>query len=77
MVLQCKKYSSPVGNGAVQEVHAGKGFLGADISVVVSDATFTKSAKELAGILGVLLIHHSALVEFDKILFNTLRKQNP
>jgi restriction system protein len=68
MVVQCKKYSAPVGNGAVQEVHAGKGFLHADIGVVVSNADFTRSARELANALGILLIHDTELRELDKVL---------
>ena len=76
VVIQCKKYSDPVGNGAVQEVHAGKGFLSADLGVVVSNAEFTRSAKELASVLGVLLVHHSELGDFDRLLFGLPAKRN-
>ena len=31
LVGQCKKYSKPVGNSAVQEVVAGMGYYGANI----------------------------------------------
>ena len=68
VVFQCKWYNSVVGNGAVQEVHAGKGFAHADIGVVVSNANFTSSARELAHALGVLLLHHSQLGQFDRAL---------
>lgn len=73
MVVQCKKYSAPIGNGAVQEVHAGKGFARADVATVVSNMPFTPSARELANVLGVMLVHHSELMEFDRLLFNALR----
>lgn len=64
VVIQCKLYSNPVGNSAVQEILGGKAFEGADYAVVVSNATFTKSAKQLAISANVLLLHHD---ELDKV----------
>lgn len=61
MVVQCKLYSSPVGNGAVQEVIAAKQFEFADEAVVVSNSEFTRSAKALANVSGVLLLNHEQL----------------
>jgi Restriction endonuclease len=66
VAIQCKRYSNPVGNKAVQEVFAGKGYVGADIGVVVSNTTFTPQAKELASNLGVLLLHHDELPELQR-----------
>ncbi len=63
VVIQCKNYSSPVGNKAVQEVVAAKGFEKADYSAVVSNASYTPAAKELATANNVLLLHHSELSE--------------
>ena len=63
-VFQCKKYSQPVGNGAVQEIIAGKQFEQAHIAAVVSNAPFTTSAKQLANATGVYLLHHDDLLEF-------------
>ena len=60
-VLQCKLYSNPVGNKAVQEVNAGKTFEQAQIACVVTNSTYTKSARRLAQATGVLLIHHEDL----------------
>ncbi len=57
-VYQCKLYSSPVGNKAVQEIFAAKQHLGARYAVVVSNNIFTKSAIELASTTNVLLLHH-------------------
>jgi len=48
----------------VQEVIAGREFEKADIAAVVSNSTFTKSAKQLAGAANVLLLHHA---ELDKL----------
>jgi len=63
-VFQCKKYSAPVGNSAVQEVLAGKTFYRADVAVVVSNASFTPAAKQLALSAQVRLVHHDELSNF-------------
>jgi restriction system protein len=63
--IQCKKYSQPVGNSAVQEAYAGKTFSGADIAAVVSNADFTPSAKQLASTNKVLLLHYDDLRDLD------------
>ena len=54
--IQCKRYSNPVGNKAVQEIIAGKEFYEGTHSVVVSNGGFTKSAETLASKTGVILI---------------------
>jgi restriction system protein len=61
VVVQCKKYSGPVGNKAVQEVFAAKKHEAADHAAVVTNASFTKSAKQLAATTGVLLLHANDL----------------
>lgn len=65
-VVQCKQYSNPVGNKAVQEVFAGKQHELADIAAVVTNSRFTKSAEELAHTCNVILLHHSQLRLFDE-----------
>ena len=60
-MLQCKLYSRPVGNNAVQQAIAGQRFELATHAVVVSNAAFTRSARELAAAAGVLLLHHDEL----------------
>lgn len=67
IVAQCKLYSQPVGNKAVQEIASGKIFEKADIAVVVTNNSFTKSAEQLATSTGVKLLHHSQLQELDKV----------
>jgi len=67
-VLQCKKYTSPIGNKAVQEAHAGKVHYNASIAAVVSNMPFTQSAKELASTTGVHLLHYTDLPEFAERL---------
>lgn len=53
--IQCKCYSSDIGNKAVQEVIAGKNFYDCHVGVVLTNRYFTKSAKELAEKTGILL----------------------
>lgn len=64
LVVQCKFYSGNVGNTAVQEVHAARGFYDANHAVVISNAGFTRSAIELAGKLGILLVTDDKLEQF-------------
>ncbi|MGY2047086.1 restriction endonuclease [Methylobacterium sp. JK268] len=61
LVLQCKRYTKPVGNGAVQEVVAARSYWSADWAAVVSNAGFTPAARKLAGATDVLLLHHDDL----------------
>ena len=46
--VQCKCYSSDIGNKAVQEVLSGKTYYDCDVGVVLTNRHFTKSAIELA-----------------------------
>lgn len=57
-VIQCKLYSSAVGNAAVQQVIGGKAFYNAQIAIVISNSTYTPAAKQLAAVTGVKLLHH-------------------
>ena len=47
-VVQCKLYSKPVGNSAVQEVLAAKRHYCADRALVMTNTRLTKAAKILA-----------------------------
>jgi restriction system protein len=58
VVFQCKFYSSPVGNKAVQEVVTARIHEQADLAVVISNATYTRSAENLAKTTNTILIHH-------------------
>jgi restriction system protein len=64
VVVQCKFYSKPVGNKAVQEAAAARLHERADQAIVVSNAAYTKAARQLAGTTGVILLHHDDLVTF-------------
>lgn len=68
-VFQCKRYSQPVGNSAVQEAIAGQKFVRAEVAVVVTNNTFTKSARQLAKAANVYLLHYTELEEFSEMFF--------
>jgi hypothetical protein len=62
-VIQAKKYSTPVGNDAVQQVYAAQAHYGATVGAVVCTAGFTASARQLARSTRVHLLHHDQLLE--------------
>ncbi|NLK94004.1 MAG: NINE protein [Clostridiales bacterium] len=64
--IQCKLYSNPVSNKAIQEIYSGKDFYKCDVAVVITNSTFTKAAIQLANSLNVLLIDRTALISLLK-----------
>lgn len=68
IVVQCKFYTQKVGNKAVQEILAGKTYYKADYAVVVTNNTYTKSAKQLAKTCGVVLLNVKQLKKIDDFL---------
>lgn len=63
--FQCKYYSSPIGNDAVQEAYAGKTYYGLDKAAVITNQTFTASAAALAEQTGVELYELETPVSDD------------
>ena len=59
--IQCKKHSKPIGNKAVQEANAGRDFYKKDFGVVVTNADFTKSARQLANACDIILLNDCKL----------------
>lgn len=53
--IQCKCYSSNIGNAAVQQAHTGKSLYKKNVAVVLTNRYFTAQAKEEAQQLGVKL----------------------
>lgn len=53
--IQCKCYSSNIGNSAVQQAHSGKGYYNKDIAVVLTNRYFTAQAIEEANANSVKL----------------------
>lgn len=68
IVVQCKMYSKPVGNRAVQEIVAGIAHLEAQRGVVVTTVGYTPAAEALAASNRILLLHHSQLHQIDRLL---------
>ena len=54
--VQCKYYSGPVSLSAVQEAVAGKAMYKCDMAMVITNSTFTASAKKLAKANNVILL---------------------
>lgn len=69
IAVQCKKFNQPVGNFAVQEVFSGSAYYDVDHSIVVTNNTYTPSARRLASKLNVFLINHEDLINIDAILY--------
>jgi len=65
IVVQAKRYAGPVGNSAVQEVISAMHFYSGDEGWVVTNSTFTQSAKELAQKAGIRLIDGHELVDLS------------
>lgn len=61
--IQCKCYSSNLGNTPIQEVYAGKNMYRCQIGVVMTNRYFTKGAYELAMSTGVLLWDRDRLLK--------------
>lgn len=66
-VIQCKLYDRPVGNSAVQEAISARIFYEANIAAVVTNASFTKSAIQLAAKAKVSLLQQSQLRQWAKL----------
>lgn len=61
--IQCKCYTSDLGNTPVQEVYAGKEMYGCQVGVVMTNRHFTAGAKQLAEKTRVLLWDRDKLAE--------------
>lgn len=67
VAVQCKRYTSPIGNAAVQEVHAGRTFVGAKGAIVIGTGGFTKAARSIAAISKVELLDALDIGNFSEI----------
>jgi hypothetical protein len=73
IVVQAKRYAGTVGNGAVQEVIGAVSFYSVDEGWVVTNSTFTPSAKALAQKAGIKLIDGAMLAAMETINANNER----
>lgn len=62
-VIQAKLYTGSVGNDAVQQAVGAKAHYGCQRAAVVTNSTFTRSAKELAESNRVELVDRDGLIE--------------
>lgn len=65
LVVQCKRWSKPIGNKAVQEATAARSFYRADMAAVVGTAPFTPAAYELADATDVMLLDEAGLAALE------------
>ena len=70
--IQCKYYTYPVGNKAVQEAYAGANFYDCDKAMVMTNTTFTRSATQLAEKLEVELWPNCPTTPFYGLLFKIM-----
>ncbi|PDY26990.1 restriction endonuclease [Bacillus cereus] len=66
IVIQAKRYGfkNKVGIKAIQEIYAAKAFYKANEAWVITNSTYTSSAKQLARACNVKLLDRSSLQEF-------------
>lgn len=65
--IQCKHYSQPVGNKAIQEIYTGMRFYHCHVGIVMTNNYFTQSAKDLARENGIILWDRNFLIKFSNI----------
>lgn len=69
--IQCKCYTSDIGNKAVQETYAGKTFYKCHVGAVLTNRYFTRSAKDLAESNGIILWDRECLQKLVKGEFDS------
>lgn len=74
VAVQAKRYSSPVGNKAVQEALSGRAFYETDEAWVVTNNSFTPKARELASKTGVRLLDGGEIVAW---IMRTTKEEAP
>lgn len=68
--VQCKRYSSDLGNTPVQEVYSGKTFYHCHVAAVMTNRRFTAGAKKLAAETGTLLWDRDWLISYLKAKYS-------
>lgn len=67
--IQCKCYTSPVGNNAVQEAYSGKSFYNCMVAAVLTNNYFTASAIETAKRNAVVLWNRDYLDDMIRNIY--------
>lgn len=67
--IQCKRYEGNVGNEAIQQIYAAKEYYKKDIAVVMTNSSFTESAKKMASQMNVRLWDKHVFAKFLMLIF--------
>ena len=73
LAVQCKRYSRPIGPGAIQEVVAGAPMQDCTRTMVVSNQDFTPAARKLAELHGCALVGGNELTQLRSKIRTALR----
>lgn len=65
--IQCKCYTSDLGNKPVQEVNTGKTIYRCQVGVVMTNRYFTQGAKDAAEATGILLWDRDVVQKMAKL----------
>lgn len=68
VAIQCKRYTSPIGNKSVQEAYTGAKHYRAGRAVVIGTGGYTRAAIELAANTGVLLLDAENIASFTSLV---------
>lgn len=71
-IIQAKRWAGKVGNKAIQETLSAKLFYERDIGFVITSSSFSKSARELALKLGIVLIEGSEIGKIEQIIKSSM-----
>lgn len=74
--IQCKCYSSDIGNKAVQEAFAGCRYYNCHVPVVMTNRYFTRQAKDLAQKTNVLLWDRNILNKYIQVFQQIFTEEN-
>jgi hypothetical protein len=77
VAIQCKRYTSPVGNAAVQEAHTGRTVAGARAAMVLGTGGFTRAANQMAAVCKVELLDAADIFRFSEIFGFKARSYTP
>jgi hypothetical protein len=72
VAVQCKRYTTPIGNKAVQEAFSGAKHYNADVAAVIGTGGFTASAQDLARATNVILLDAEMIGDFTTQVLNKL-----
>lgn len=73
--IQCKRYSSDLGNTPIQEVHSGKDFYHRHVGVVLTNQHFTEGAKQLASRTGTLLWDRNWIIGYLNVKYGVTQAE--